>query len=67
LTLAGGAKRVAEVYSGGGYLSQSSPTLAFGLGKSAGVEQVEIRWPDGRVSIAEPPAPTGLVWMREPE
>jgi hypothetical protein len=37
-----------EVYAGGGYLSQSSSVLTFGLGETSQVRQVRIRWPDGR-------------------
>jgi len=32
-----------------GYLSQSEPTITFGLGAARAVERVTIRWPDGRV------------------
>ena len=39
----------------GGYLSQSSKTLHFGLGDRAKVDRVEIKWPAGAVTeIAEP-------------
>jgi hypothetical protein len=39
----------------GGYLSQSSKTLHFGLGGRAKVERVEIKWPRGGVTeIVEP-------------
>lgn len=31
--------------SGGGYLSQSSKTLHFGVGDDATIDRVEIRWP----------------------
>ena len=45
-------KMVAEVRSGGGYLSQDDLMLHFGLG---GAEKavVEIRWPSGRTSMRE--------------
>lgn len=36
-----------HVQSGGGYLSQSSKTLHFGLGDDATIDRVEIRWPSG--------------------
>ena len=32
-----------------GYLSQMDARLHFGLGSAAKADQVEIRWPDGRV------------------
>jgi len=31
----------------GGYLSQSSKTLHFGLGERSKIDKVEIRWPRG--------------------
>jgi hypothetical protein len=40
------ATQTAEVQAGGGYLSQSSPTLAFGRA-GAEVRAIEVRWPDG--------------------
>ncbi|MGH7805516.1 MAG: CRTAC1 family protein, partial [Candidatus Binatia bacterium] len=39
-----------------GYLSQSEPEISLGLGRAAGVDAVEIVWPDGKketVSISE--------------
>ena len=33
--------------SGGSYFSQNSLTLYFGLGKSAKVDRIEVRWPAG--------------------
>jgi hypothetical protein len=38
---------VRQVHSTGGYLSQSSKTLHFGLGDAARIDRVEIRWPSG--------------------
>jgi len=45
----GGDKHEKEVRSGDGYISQSDLRLHFGLGKSASVEKVVIRWPSGLV------------------
>ncbi len=44
---AGGRKQIAEVVSGGSYFSQNSFTLYFGLGKSARVDGIHVRWPNG--------------------
>jgi enediyne biosynthesis protein E4 len=41
-----GSFQTAEVQAGGGYLSQSSPSLSFGSGARK-VRSVRIRWPDG--------------------
>ncbi|HWB12095.1 MAG TPA: CRTAC1 family protein [Pirellulales bacterium] len=40
---------VRQVQCAGGYLSQSSKTLHFGLGELARVDRAEIRWPSGTV------------------
>jgi enediyne biosynthesis protein E4 len=44
---AGGRKQMAEVVSGGSYLSQNSLTLHFGIGKSEKIDRIEVRWPRG--------------------
>jgi enediyne biosynthesis protein E4 len=50
LVRTGGLRQTAEVQAGGGYLSQQSPTLWFGLGPTAQATAIEIRWPDGTSS-----------------
>ena len=45
--------RMAETRSGGSYLSQNDSRLHFGLGETARVERLEIRWPSGRREIVE--------------
>ena len=42
-----GNQQTAEVYAGQGYLSQSSPSLMFGLGKQNRIDEIRVRWPDG--------------------
>jgi enediyne biosynthesis protein E4 len=44
---AGGAMQVQEVRGGGSYYSQNDLRVHFGLGRSAAVERLEIRWPNG--------------------
>ncbi|HKB42489.1 MAG TPA: CRTAC1 family protein [Gemmataceae bacterium] len=39
---------VRQVQAAGGYLSQSSQTLHFGLGERTRVDWAEVRWPSGR-------------------
>jgi hypothetical protein len=51
-----GHAQAAEVSAGGGYLSQQSPRLYFGLGDSASVQQIEVRWPDGSTTTHDPPS-----------
>ncbi|MCP3964011.1 MAG: CRTAC1 family protein [bacterium] len=42
-----GGRQTEEVRAGSGYLSQGGPRLVFGLAGGAGVEKLEVRWPDG--------------------
>lgn len=60
-----GDTQTVEVASGGSYLSQSSATLAFGLGKSDEVESIKIRWPDGKTSKVSPNPEQNLVTIPE--
>lgn len=46
---AGSRLWIAEVRSGGSYISQNDRRVHFGLGNAANVDSVEIRWPDGTV------------------
>jgi hypothetical protein len=43
--IAGDLTQYREAHSSGGYLTQSSPVLYFGLGKAETVDRVEIIWP----------------------
>jgi hypothetical protein len=47
LHLKDGSTQTAEVNAGGGYLSQSSADLFFGLGSSGQADKLVVRWPDG--------------------
>jgi hypothetical protein len=47
-----GRSQTAEVYAGGGYLSQSTSVLHFGLGDGKRAT-AKIRWPDGHTSTHE--------------
>jgi hypothetical protein len=53
---AGKEVMVRQVQAAGGYLSQSSRALHFGLGERTGVDRVEIRWPSGTRETIERPA-----------
>jgi enediyne biosynthesis protein E4 len=52
-----GAKRtwVDEVRSGSSFNSSNDLRLHFGLGASPGVTSIEIRWPNGRDEVFDPP------------
>jgi hypothetical protein len=58
---------VRQVHCTGGYLSQSSKTVHFGLGGSATVDRVEIRWPSGVQQTLVPPVIEKLYEVIEPE
>jgi hypothetical protein len=50
LKVANGPPQTAEVTAGGGYLSQSTATLFFGLPRDATVAEIEVRWPNGQTT-----------------
>jgi hypothetical protein len=45
---AGKLIQLGEVCGGGSYISQNDPRLHFGLGQEAVIDEVGIKWPDGR-------------------
>jgi len=45
----GGRRLLRQVAAGSGFLSSSSKVLHFGLGEARRVDELEIRWPSGRV------------------
>jgi hypothetical protein len=44
-----------QVHAAGGYLSQSSKTVHFGLGERSKIDRVEIRWPSGQRQTIDNP------------
>jgi enediyne biosynthesis protein E4 len=42
---------MAEVRSGGSYLSQSDLRLHFGLGETMRIDKVEVQWPNGMTQV----------------
>jgi hypothetical protein len=54
-----------QVNPAGGYLSQSSRTVHFGLGKRDKVDRIEIRWPSGKKQRIDNPAINQLHKLRE--
>ena len=45
---AGKLVQISEVRAGGSYISQNDPRLHFGLGDEAKMNDIEIRWPNGK-------------------
>ena len=52
LTRTDGQTQTVEAYAGGGYLSQSSAVLTFGLGETNQVKAIRVRWPNGVITSA---------------
>jgi len=46
-----------EVHSGASVMSQSDLRLHFGLGKSAVIDLIEVKWPTTQKSNASPKSP----------
>ena len=63
---AGGQILTRQVNTAGGYLTQSSRTLHFGLGKRTKIDQVVITWPSGVRQVLDGPAINTLHAVAEP-
>jgi hypothetical protein len=63
---AGGRVMTRVVQAGGGYLSQSSRTVHFGLGDRREVDRVEIAWPGGTRQTLDRVAVNALTPVRAP-
>lgn len=64
--LAGGPRQTRKVHAGGGYLSQSTRVLRFGIDRRQAVERIEIRWPDGELSVVSSGLGGSAIQIREP-
>jgi hypothetical protein len=56
-----------QVQAAGGYLSQSSKTLHFGLGDQATIDRIEITWPSGRHQTIAHPVINQRLEITEPD
>jgi hypothetical protein len=56
---------VRQVQCTGGYLSQSSKVLHFGLGNDDRIDRVEIRWPSGVTQVVDAPVADSLHELTE--
>jgi hypothetical protein len=61
-----GQKQAQEVSGGSGFCAQNQRRLHFGLGKSATVDHVEIRWPSGKIQQLSAPAVNRIHRIEEP-
>jgi enediyne biosynthesis protein E4 len=62
---AGGRDRVDQVRSGSSYISQNDLRVHFGLGETARIEYVEVRWPSGQIERFENVAADGIRVLAE--
>jgi hypothetical protein len=63
---AGGMKQRRMVRTGSSYLSQSELVQTFGLGATARVDRVTVRWPDGSQTSVEGPGIRQTLQIEEP-
>jgi predicted nucleotidyltransferase len=62
---AGSRQQVAEVRSGGSYISHNDTRVHFGLGTAATVDRVTVRWPNGTLETLGPAAADRFYVVRE--
>jgi hypothetical protein len=62
---AGGTTQVQAVLSQSSFISQSDPSLHFGLGVTTRVDRVELVWPSGKTEVAGPFEADRIVEIRE--
>ena len=60
-----GGTQIQEVRGGGSYYSQNDLRVHFGLGRSATIERVEVRWPNGLEEQWTGLAPNAIVTLKE--
>lgn len=46
-----GKEQIQELYSTRGFQSSAEPLLHFGLGAAKNIDELEIRWPDGKIQL----------------
>ncbi|HTU44644.1 MAG TPA: CRTAC1 family protein [Bryobacteraceae bacterium] len=62
-----GQEQRQEVSGGSGFCAQNQRRLHFGLGKTTGVDRVEIHWPSGRIQKITSPALDQIHTIEEPQ
>jgi len=62
---AGSRRQVAEVRSGGSYISHSDTRVHFGLGTATSVDRVTVRWPSGTLETVGPAGADRFYVVRE--
>jgi len=65
---AGGATQVREIGAGGHFLGHGPPVAHFGLGPGSGpVEELRVRWPNGRIAVLHDVARNQAIVVPEPD
>jgi len=67
IAMAGGKRRVASRVGGGSFQSASDPRIHLGLGDVEKVDELEVRWPSGRVDRFQDLPTKGGLLIRERE
>ena len=62
----GGKTQSAQKKSTTGYLSQNDPRMHFGLSKNVMIEQIEIKWPSGKVQVLNNIKANQILTVKEP-
>ncbi len=62
---ANGMRQRQDVLSGGSYLSTNDPRPHFGLGQATKVEDIEVRWPSGKIEHFTAPGVDGILTIKE--
>ena len=62
---AAGRRRSKQRTGGTSYLSASDPRLLFGLGASARIDEIEVRWPSGQVTTLKNVAANQYLTIKE--
>lgn len=62
---AGGQSHFSEVHSSTSYASHSDARVYFGLGQTASIERVELRWPSGTKDLLNNVAPDAIYLVTE--
>ena len=61
----GGKRRTKQRLGGTSYCSASDPRLLFGLGANAKIDEVEVRWPSGKISTLKNISANQYLTIRE--
>jgi enediyne biosynthesis protein E4 len=62
----GGKVQTSQKKSTTGYLSQNDPRMHFGLAKNAMIEQIEIKWPSGKIQLLKNIKVNQILTVKEP-